>query len=269
MGKFNFSVGDWVNGFLIAGIEKGNVTVECNYCHSLFEVRKYNLLKRKSDCCGCNVDNRRSAHVTDSLLTPIKKLDKRYHNAVVWLFKCECGKVKEGSINHYRRGNLRSCGCASKELERVSKGLDNRTKTRMYRIYRGMINRCKPGGSDSKWHGDLGVSVCDRWIRSFDNFKEDMEKGYAKDLTLDRIDSSGDYSKQNCRWATKAEQSYNQRTSIRSKTGVPGVRPYGRSKWQVTLQKNNKMLVREVFDDLDDAINFRRQQEIIYYGYNK
>ena len=269
MAKSDCKVGDWVNGFLVTGIEKGGkFTVKCNYCHSCFKVHKSNLLRRKSDCCGCNIDNLRSSSITDSMLTPIKKLDKRYHNSVVWLFKCQCGNLKEGSINHYRQGNLKSCGCASKELERESKGLDNRTKTRIYQIYRGMIGRCRTGSGASKWHGDLGIRVCDRWLESFNNFKEDMEEGYAKDLTLDRRNPLGDYCKENCRWVTKAEQSYNQRLSVRSKTGVAGVRPYGKSKWRVTLQKNNEMLVKEVFDNLDDAIKFRRQQEIIYYGYN-
>lgn len=79
----------------------------------------------------------------------------------------------------------------------------------LYDTWRGMIERCRNPGH-VRWHryGGRGVSVCDRWKRSFWNFVEDMGEKPAG-TTLDRKDNDKGYSPDNCRWSTSRTQRRN------------------------------------------------------------
>jgi hypothetical protein len=77
-----------------------------------------------------------------------------------------------------------------------------------------MIQRCyNPNNKGYKNYGGRGIKVCARWLESFENFYEDMGD-CPKGLTLDRKDNDGDYTSENCRWATKEEQQNNTRINV-------------------------------------------------------
>lgn len=72
-----------------------------------------------------------------------------------------------------------------------------------------MKERCyKPYNVSYKNYGAKGIKICKRWHK-FENFWEDMRDTYADDLTIDRINSKGDYKPSNCRWATWKVQNNN------------------------------------------------------------
>lgn len=82
-------------------------------------------------------------------------------------------------------------------------------RTRPYRIWMNMINRCHyEKYHEKKYYADKGITVCDRWRQSFDAFIEDMGVP-LNNLTIDRLDNTKGYYKENCRWATYKEQSAN------------------------------------------------------------
>lgn len=127
--------------------------------------------------------------------------------------KCDCGTVKEIRVYYIISGKTKSCGCLNKERAKKAKYFyHNMYGTRPYSIWQGMKGRC----SDTKHQKNRknyflrGIKV--EW-KDFQEFWKDMKEGYADDLELDRIDNNGNYSKINCRWVTRVENSNNKRTN--------------------------------------------------------
>lgn len=92
--------------------------------------------------------------------------------------------------------------------------LNDPIKHNLYTRWSNMIQRCS-NPKDPRYHvyGARGIRVCKRWL-SFDNFYIDMSSSFKKGLTLDRINTDRDYSKDNCRWVTQKVQQ-NNRTNNR------------------------------------------------------
>lgn len=124
-----------------------------------------------------------------------------------WLCRCTCGNYKLIHASSLRSGRAKSCGCRQGAIKH------GQYQSATYSCWEGMIARCyNPNNHSYPWYGALGIKVCDRWRGSvgFQNFLADMGER-PKGLTLERKRNTLDYSPDNCRWATWAEQRENRR----------------------------------------------------------
>lgn len=132
-----------------------------------------------------------------------------------WLCRCDCGATKAVTGTSLRTGETRSCGCLQRDIARRA-GDRTRThgqsKSSLYSIWDTMHQRCSnPKTKDFKNYGGRGISVCGAWDR-FETFAVDM--GPRPDgLTLERVDTNGNYEPTNCIWATPLAQARNSRSN--------------------------------------------------------
>lgn len=154
---------------------------------------------------------------------------KRFHSLVVidrcnvkspsgktqWVCECDCGACLNVVTQHLVSGNTKTCGCGKIERAR-EQGTKNKkhglTKTVEYKTWVGIKQRClNPRSSSFSTYGGRGISVCDRWITSFELFLKDMGMRPSPEHSIDRKDPDGDYEPDNCHWATAEEQANNRR----------------------------------------------------------
>lgn len=130
--------------------------------------------------------------------------------------KCECGAKKVISASSVLTGNTRSCGCMNNKSARAARKLTHGHRHHpLYKTWNNIIHRCHDEKrKDYKYYGQKGIFACDEWRFGVDGmhpflvFLRDMGEK-PEGATVDRIDNSLGYSKDNCKWSSMSEQSRN------------------------------------------------------------
>lgn len=124
-----------------------------------------------------------------------------------FLCVCDCGNRKVIRLLHLKRGRIKSCGkCITPN---ISNGCE-----RIFRIWKGMKDRCKRNHSESHLYFEKGISVCKEWLdyKTFEFWA--INNGYNDNLQIDRIDGNDIYKPSNCRWVTPVENCNNRFNTI-------------------------------------------------------
>lgn len=140
--------------------------------------------------------------------------DHGHYKIHYWLCRCSCGKVVSIAGANLLADRCRSCGCKKSAYIGIGHTTHGRSKTPEHNIWCAMRQRCgNPSDNGYEYYGARGITVCERWRDSFENFYEDMGPRPSSGHSIDRINNDGNYEPSNCRWATRLVQAHNSRIS--------------------------------------------------------
>ena len=142
-----------------------------------------------------------------------KTTKKNKSGRFLWQYRCCCGNLFLSPTWEVNKGKTRSCGCIKKQhLKSLS--THNLSKSSTYFCWQSMKQRCyNPNTPNYSNYGGRGITVCDRWKNSFENFLCDMGER-PEGMEIDRINNNGDYQLDNCRWVSKETNNRNRRSTV-------------------------------------------------------
>lgn len=184
---------------------------------------------------------------------------------------CSCGNITTARAATLASGESKSCGCLARELASERYTTHGLSKHPAYGCYIGMLSRCtNMDNQDYHHYGGRGIKVCDRWsnpINGVSNFIEDMGQRPAGG-EIDRIDNNGNYEPNNCRWATRQQQTRN--TRVNHYVEYQG-KTHCLSEWEEILGIPAKVLVDRLGKlswDIDKAMSTPPRPKKIFIVYN-
>lgn len=191
---------------------------------------------------------------------------KKKYGRKRFVLECFCGREFDSDAANVMNGHTKSCGCIYKTVTGLPKEKHGMSDTPTWSSWKSMIQRCANPTEREKLYYE-GIDYCEEWIL-FENFSSDMGER-PEGTSLDRINPNLGYYKENCRWADRSLQSYNQRMSSRNTSGCTGVYwSIVTNKWCAYINQGRRRVYTGYFDNFDDAVRIRKEKEVEFYGFN-
>lgn len=131
------------------------------------------------------------------------------------IFKCKCGNEFTTLIASVKSKNTSTCGCNRNSRHKNREDYHGMSNTDEYHIWIGIKKRCYNTNAHAyKNYGDRGIFMSEEWRNDFMAFYRDMGDRPSNKHSIERVKNDLGYSKDNCKWATSAEQSNNTRTNV-------------------------------------------------------
>lgn len=216
--------------------------------------------------CGCDGRQRSRKELSVGQrfgkLTIIKALRSDKHGKQQWSCLCDCGNICVKITSGLKQGKIPSCGCHVNIKHGGS-------RSSLYSTWEAMHQRCyNPESECFEYYGGRGITVCEEW-KDFATFAQDMGER-PKGFVIDRIDTNGSYEKDNCRWTTRSESSYNTRKQKNNTSGRTGVVLDRRSNiWYARIDYKGKSIHLGSSGTFEGACKLREAAELFYFGYIK
>jgi len=176
--------------------------------------------------------------------------------------KCDCGAAARVELSKLKTGHTKSCGCLQRELIAQKQTVHGHYYEAEHQAWVNMQKRCTDARW-AKWYAN--ISVCPRWL-VYDNFLADVGRKPTPKHTLDRIDSTKNYTPENVRWAGRATQSRNTKNHETNISGARGVSwSEVKNKWRATIYVDNKQKHIGYFLTITDASSARQHAEDKYW----
>ena len=174
--------------------------------------------------------------------------------------RCDCGKETETSLSNILYRDTKSCGCLQRKNSKEYNTKHGLWGTPLYFVWGSIVKRCVNKKDKSyKYYGGKGVEVCEEWKNSFLSFfKWACENGYKKGLSIDRIDSNGNYEPVNCRFVDMHFQSANKNPNKNNKSGYTGVAWKEKEKrWEAKINVKGKAIYIGRYKNKKEAVDSR------------
>lgn len=190
-------------------------------------------------------------------LVVVEQAGRNNLKKVLWRCKCDCGGEVVAVSGSLVTGNTSSCGCVTPNFKHG--GWDKPS----YNTWRAMMRRCyNSQDKDYKRYGAKGVTVCERW-HDYLSFAADMGEPTG-DETLHRVIVDGEYTKENCVWASPTRQAREIRVPSKSKTGVTGVL-FHNNKYYANITVQKKKYYSQCFSTVEEAAAARKELELKHW----
>ena len=151
-------------------------------------------------------------------LVSVEIQDRSKRGEARWLCRCDCGNECAVLHGNLVNGHTSSCGCLMREratTANIRHGDCCRGNIAPeHQAWDGMIKRChNPNCKSYSDYGARGITVCQRWRNSYEDFLNDAGRRPSSLHSLDRIDNSLGYQPGNVRWALRLTQNRNTRAN--------------------------------------------------------